>query len=325
MKFFSKYTLGAFLFFGSAAHGAPLTFDQLNSEIVKTESASWNADDSLVNSSNGYRIKNLKGGALPEGPSIHSSIESLPDSRSGEPSIGMALPSKWDWRDVDGRNYLSSTEVAQGDCGSCVAFAISAALEATLNIACERTESPFEVSRQHLFSCGGGSCSSGWRMSNAIRYLESSGVPDEPCYPYVSNDGSDQACNMTCSDVNDRLITKITSVRPTTGFVDIDSIKRAVIKGPILANLILYEDLQYYKSGVYKHLTGNKLGGHAVSIVGWNDATESWIVQNSWGSNWGEGGYFNAAFDDPKVLLGRYTWSFNVSNAKGSGICTQGK
>jgi cathepsin B len=56
----------------------------------------------------------------------------------------------------------------------------------------------------------------------------------------------------------------------------------------------VYEDFMNYKSGVYKHQTGSQLGGHAVKIVGWGDGY--WIVANSWGTSWGEKGFFNIAF-----------------------------
>ena len=34
------------------------------------------------------------------------------------------------------------------------------------------------------------------------------------------------------------------------------------------------------------------LGGHAVLVCGYNDVTPKWIVRNSWGSSWGDNGYF---------------------------------
>jgi len=47
-----------------------------------------------------------------------------------------------------------------------------------------------------------------------------------------------------------------------------------------------------YKSGVYTHVTGSALGGHAIKVVGWGvtkDAkkTPYWIVANSWNTSWG--------------------------------------
>jgi len=36
----------------------------------------------------------------------------------------------------------------------------------------------------------------------------------------------------------------------------------------------------------------NILGGHAVLVCGYNNATKQWIIRNSWGPNWGDNGYF---------------------------------
>lgn len=45
-------------------------------------------------------------------------------------------------------------------------------------------------------------------------------------------------------------------------------------------------------SGVYKHVTGSELGGHAVKILGWGTENGSpyWLVANSWNSDWGDKG-----------------------------------
>ena len=43
-------------------------------------------------------------------------------------------------------------------------------------------------------------------------------------------------------------------------------------------------------------MSGKLVGGHAVLIVGWDDAEECFIVKNSWGENWGENGYFRIAY-----------------------------
>ena len=45
-------------------------------------------------------------------------------------------------------------------------------------------------------------------------------------------------------------------------------------------------------SGVYQHVTGTYLGGHAVRILGWGseNGTDYWTVANSWNTDWGENG-----------------------------------
>ena len=54
---------------------------------------------------------------------------------------------------------------------------------------------------------------------------------------------------------------------------------------------IVYRDFMSYKSGVYHHVSGEALGGHAVKIVGYGVDSVSnkkyWIVANSWGTSWG--------------------------------------
>ncbi len=51
-----------------------------------------------------------------------------------------------------------------------------------------------------------------------------------------------------------------------------------------------------YKSGVYKHKSGQYMGGHAVRMIGWGTdsktGTDYWLIQNSWGTSWGQNGAF---------------------------------
>jgi len=49
-----------------------------------------------------------------------------------------------------------------------------------------------------------------------------------------------------------------------------------------------------YKSGVYKHVTGEYLGGHAIKIVGWGveNGVDYWLVANSWDYGFGLKGFF---------------------------------
>ena len=64
--------------------------------------------------------------------------------------------------------------------------------------------------------------------------------------------------------------------------------------GPVEAAFTVYEDFPTYKSGVYKHMSGKALGGHAIKIMGWGteDNLDYWLVANSWNSDWGDHGTF---------------------------------
>ena len=68
---------------------------------------------------------------------------------------------------------------------------------------------------------------------------------------------------------------------------------------------MVYEDFINYRSGVYQHVTGGFLGGHAVRLLGWGveNGTPYWLVANSWNEDWGDRGYF-------KILRGKDECTF---------------
>jgi cathepsin B len=70
--------------------------------------------------------------------------------------------------------------------------------------------------------------------------------------------------------------------------------KEMMEKGTLSVSLTVYEDFEAYTSGVYQHVTGRNLGGHAVKMVGWgvDNGTPYWTCVNSWNDSWGEDGIF---------------------------------
>jgi len=64
--------------------------------------------------------------------------------------------------------------------------------------------------------------------------------------------------------------------------------------GPVVFTYDVYADFLNYVSGVYKHTTGDFLGGHAVRCIGWGEenGTPYWLIANSWNEDWGVDGYF---------------------------------
>ncbi|RWR94162.1 cathepsin B [Cinnamomum micranthum f. kanehirae] len=55
--------------------------------------------------------------------------------------------------------------------------------------------------------------------------------------------------------------------------------------------VVTEEDFAHYKSGVYKHITGYVLGGHAVKLIGWgttDDGDDYWLLANQWNRSWGD-------------------------------------
>uniref|UniRef100_A0A8C9LE51 Cathepsin B n=1 Tax=Pavo cristatus TaxID=9049 RepID=A0A8C9LE51_PAVCR len=64
--------------------------------------------------------------------------------------------------------------------------------------------------------------------------------------------------------------------------------------GPVEGAFIVYEDFLMYKSGVYQHVSGEQVGGHAIRILGWgvDNGTPYWLAANSWNTDWGDNGFF---------------------------------
>ena len=66
-------------------------------------------------------------------------------------------------------------------------------------------------------------------------------------------------------------------------------------RGPIACSVAVPQSLDDYTGGIYCDDTGALHTTHEVSIVGWGeteDGQKFWNVRNSWGSHWGEQGFF---------------------------------
>jgi len=236
-----------------------------------------------------------------------------------------AFPSTFDWRDnPSGFNWMTPVR-NQGGCGSCVAFAALGAFEACENINVNGAPDPtLNMSEQFLFSCGGGDCENGWYFSEAggaLEYLKNVGVTDEACYPYQglcpSEPDNNCPCDDRCADWASRVVTVSDYIMISDGDPPADAVlKNYVQVQPVPCAMDTYESFYWYSGDVYEHGAGDALlGGHGVVIVGWDDTTDPpcWIVKNSWGTGWGESGYFRIKRGDCNI--GSYAAFLDYDNA----------
>jgi cathepsin B len=184
----------------------------------------------------------------------------------------------------------------QAHCGSCWAFGASEALSDRFCIASKGSVNVV-LSPEDMVACDNWNmgCNGGilpWAWS----YLTKTGVVSDSCFSYSSKDGSVPKCAKSCEDGSafKKYKCQAGSVVEARG---VDAIKNEILSnGPVETGFTVYEDFMSYEKGVYHHTTGSQLGGHAVKIVGWGD--DYWICANSWGTGWGESGFFNIGFGE---------------------------
>lgn len=259
----------------------------------------------------------------------------LPPDKSEEgreptalPGPRRELPSSWDWTSVDGENHVSPVK-NQADCGSCWAFAACGVLESLREIK-GKTDCGFDdLSEQFVVSCceTAGGCEGGSAPAPA-NFLRDTGTPDEDCLSYQAKDSvGGVPCSDRCDDWSDRLrkITSWSYVRDG-GLASqpgaVDSLKQAVYNAPQWVTFLVYADFYAYKSGVYRHVLGPYVGGHAVVLVGYDDDNSCFICKNSWGKDWGESGYFRIAYSQvySTVRFGGYCVSYSLDAPGGGGV-----
>jgi hypothetical protein len=182
------------------------------------------------------------------------------------------LPDKIDWRNTPYGTRVTPVKDQDG-CGSCVAHAIVAQEESAIEIAQNASKPLPDLAEDEFFSHGG-NCNNGWIFERAYPVAKDTGIMTQACY----DSGS-------CKDRS--YIDSWTTTRDP---------KTALQVGPIVSGIDWDNDWFYYDGGIINDGSGTIAGGHALEIVGYNDPGQYWIVKNSWGSSWGESGYFRMSY-----------------------------
>lgn len=140
--------------------------------------------------------------------------------------------------------------------------------------------------RLHNFS---GDCNAGTAISDALDLLKSDGAPPLSAYPYAEND---------CARPASRDQIRLGAQFRINGWSAVDNQRLDDAKGqlarghPVVFGMEVsdsFENLQ--GSGTYDDLTSPRTGGHAMVLVGYSERRQAFKVMNSWGTDWGDGGF----------------------------------
>ncbi|KAJ3641087.1 hypothetical protein Zmor_027607 [Zophobas morio] len=192
--------------------------------------------------------------------------------------------------DVDWRGNAVTEVKDQGQCGSCWSFSTTGSVEGQLAI---NRGQLISLSEQNLIDCstgyGNAACDGGW-MDSAFNYIYDYGIMSESAYPYEAQLDN---CRYDASQ----------SVTSINGYYDLpsgdeNSLANAVANnGPVSVAIDATDELQFYSQGIIYDSTCNDRDlNHGVLVVGYGSegGYDYWIVKNSWGGGWGEGGFYRA-------------------------------
>ena len=260
----------------------------------------------------------------------------------------------------DAREHGQLTSVKdQGDTGTCWAFSMMASLESDLlsrGIASDADLSELHLVRycfNSVMDPFGGRNGDGTVFSgNADARMLFGGNPEIDYHTLTSLIGAvDESYAPFPADGKDDGFTPSTedaffhdTVHLRNFYIlnleDTETVKRAIMERGALAAAFYWGSYYFNKdsNAYYTGLTGTGQN-HAICIVGWDDnfsrsnfltdpgVDGAWLIKNSWGESWGDGGYFwisygeqtmfNHVFESEAALANEYDFSYEYDGSLG--------
>lgn len=217
----------------------------------------------------------------------------------------------YDLREIESGKFLTPVK-AQGNSNTCWTFATMGAVESYI---LKKSGGTFNFSEQNMATCNGYSKDpdSGGNTTMAISYFANlKGPVNETDAPFTLPGNEECALDATPQKYVQQL-----RIMPGKGDASFNplAIKNAIIEnGALYTNLYMHDNYFNTSDNTY-YYSGSNTSNHAVLIVGWDDnkvvtgknsgkpsKKGAWIIRNSWGTHWGEKGFFYVSYEDSKAL-----------------------
>ncbi len=203
----------------------------------------------------------------------------------------------------------------QGTESCCVAFAVTAALEYSAR---QITGEPIELSPRFVYFLARREAGrpldidSGINVTEAVRALAEVGIIAEDAWPYVSG----QYAQLPPPDVEEAIHYELSEPEVVVGA---EGLREALEKGPVVGALAVFQSLDgddIKKTGVIPMPeVGERVrGATGVCFVGCDDELERFKFRNSWGSDWGDGGYGYVSYEYADAYMND-AWSLSLAGA----------
>ncbi|MEI6757980.1 MAG: peptidase C1A [Chlorobium sp.] len=241
------------------------------------------------------------------------SIQGLTAGEGGGVRSGSTLPSSVDWRNRWGWPWITTVR-NQGGSEACWVFGAVALVEAMVRI--EHCVWPWisegDVHKGLLATC----CQCG-NPENALNWIKDNGAADPGCFAWPVTSAACSGCGGTGGAPYDAVAYTPSSDRSgrsvrIPAFTHVGNVadqkKWLDTTGPLVCAITVWKDFLYYGTGVYHKVatmpngTANTiLGSHIMLIVGYNDSLNCWIAKNSWGTSYGDNGYYNIGYGEVNI------------------------
>lgn len=179
--------------------------------------------------------------------------------------------------------------ISQGNCSAAYAIATSSMISDRFCLYSGKYE---RVSPQYVLSCDldvNEGCTKGYAHRVHDFYYKNKLV-NETCMPFAN--GSFVNCTEKCST----FMADSSKLNRICGVEGPEQLKRElVMHGPIVSEIEVHDDFLTYKEGIYTPDYARYVyaGKHVVKVIGWGEekGVKYWLIENSWGADWGENGF----------------------------------